>query len=171
MSRTVRVYVPATMDDLAAFAATGELGAVRRAHAVTPAVQADDPDSETDEWEFAAFLDAVAASLGLLAPESPARRVVVSVDVDPSQVSAPVGSGAAAEAGGAGAGGRAGDDHPASVVELTGVIGLAAVAAVHVDGTEAVPAVRAVLAGAPASTLDDVALEWYAPTEVPDLLT
>lgn len=149
--RRVRLYVPATMDDLAVLVSTAELTPRGGVRAVTAAVRAADPDGDLDDWEFSAFSDAAQASLALLAGAGSGagapRRVVVSADVDESHVVT--------------------DD---SGVRFTGVVPLTAVAAVHVDGVDAEPAVRAVVAGEPAARLDDVALEWYSPSEVPDLL-
>lgn len=146
----VRVYLPATMADLATLTSARVLRSSAPGHCVTPALQSIDPGSDRDEWEFEAFCDAAAASLALLTVAVP-RRVVVSVDVDPA-VLAP---------------------HPdagTTAVLLGADVPLAAVAAVHVDGVDAVPRVAAVLAGEPADILDDVALEWYDPAEVAGLL-
>lgn len=156
MSRVVRVYLPATIDDLAALVSSGELPVRALAHAVTAAVRADDPEADLDDWEFQAFCDAAASSLSLLDSSVPARRVVVSADVDEDQVlDAPRTDSA---------------DLPLSAVQVVGAVSVSAVAAVHVDGREAEVAVAATLDGAGTSVLDDVALEWYAPDEVARLL-
>lgn len=150
--RTVRVYVPATWDDLAGLVATGALTPRGGVHAVTPAVRAADPDGDIDDWEFHAFSDAAQGSLALLADAGSGavapRRVVVSADIDESEVLT----------------------GPSSAAQVTGDVRWPAVAAVHVDGAEAEPAVRAVVAGESPGGLDDVALEWYSPGEVPHLL-
>ena len=106
-----------------------------------------------DEWEFHAFSDAAQGSLALLADPGRGavapRRVVVSADIDESEVLT----------------------GPSNAVQVIGDVRWSAVAAVHVDGEDAEPTVRAVVvAGGPAGGLDDVALEWYSPSEVPHLL-
>jgi hypothetical protein len=146
----VRVYLPATMAELAVLASARVLRPSALAYSVTPALQSIDPGSHRDEWEFEAFCDAAAASLALLDAAVP-RRVVVSVDVDPAAV-APR------------------PDAGATTVQLGADVPLTAVAAVHVDGLDAVPRVAAVLAGEPSDGLDDVALEWYDPAEIAALL-
>lgn len=157
----VRVYLPGTLDELAAMLATGELPQPAVAHAVTAALRADDPDADIDEWEFQAFGDAAASSVDLLRRAGAARRVVVSADVAGDRV---------LECATGEDGGADGTDRPLSLVQIDGAIEASAVAAVHVDGEEAEPVVRAVLAGAEPDVLDDVALEWYSPGEVAELL-
>src|SRR2546423_8407943 len=85
--------------------------------ALTPALRESYVSGSTEELEYAALLDAARASLRLLADDQkePARRVVVSVDVDNA---------------------TARPDLDAAVVRLAGPIVLDEVAAVHVD-TEA----------------------------------
>jgi hypothetical protein len=148
---SVRVYLPASLNDLSTLTTTGSLRPRAPGQAVTAALRAAEPDGDIDEWEFLAFLAAAQASLGLLEAEGSPRRVVVSADIDPSQVRE------VAHAG-------AGD------VQLGGDVEFSEVAAVHVDGPEAEPTVSAVLSGAHPDSLDDVALEWYSPSEVADLL-
>lgn len=148
----MRVYVPATIPALRHLADTGSLPTTGRGHAVTDAVRAEDPDGEQEEWEFAAFTDAASASLALLTPQGPKRRVVVAVDVDEASVT----SAPPDEAG----------RTASSAVALPPQLDRPAVAAVHVDGPDAAPTVGEVLDGAPEDGLDDVALEWYDPSEI-----
>lgn len=151
-STTVRVYLPATWDALVALAdaaspgglSTGGLG-----FAVTRSVREADPGGDEEEWEFTAFSDAAQASIRLLRGDLPRRRVVLSVDLDADLVDATTGS---------------------SAVGVPDVVPRERLAALHLDGAEAEPAVSSVLTGAPLDTLDDVALEWYLPSEVGDLL-
>jgi len=148
----VRVYLPASYRDLTTLVATGSFHPRAPGHAVTSALKAAEPDGDLDEWEFLAFLDAGQSSLALLEADATPRRVVLSADLDAAEV----------------------HEHPragASGVVLAGDVATGAVAAVHVDGVDAEPAVRAVLSGAPPGTLDDFALEWFGPDEVADLLT
>lgn len=142
----VRVYLPVTWADLAA---AGTMSTHGTGHAVTAAVRDADPDGDVEDWEFAAFLDACASALGLLAGARPSRRVVVAVDLDASVVRPVSGS----------------------TVAVPGVVDVADVAAVHLDGEQAEPVVAAVLAGASADLLDDVALEWYHRDEIDSLLS
>lgn len=150
-STSVRVYLPATLDDLATLWAHGSLHPRAGAYAVSAALRSDDPEADLEEWEFQAFAQASEACLGLLGADGPARRVVVSADIEAARVHEEP---AAAPAG----------------VVVDGEVGVAAVAAVHVDGIDAAGRVKSVLDGAPADTLDDVALEWFAPSEVAALL-
>lgn len=146
----VRVYLPATMAELATLASARVLRPSALGYCVTPALQRIDPGAERDEWEFEAFCDAAAASIALIEATVP-RRVVVSVDVDPAVLAPRPNAGTTAV--------QLGDDVP-----------LSAVAAVHVDGLDAVPHVAAVLAGEPPDSLDEVALEWYDPAEIAALV-
>jgi hypothetical protein len=157
MSRVVRVYLPATMDDLTALVSGVSLTPRRLAHAVTARLQAEDPEGNIDEWEFTAFLDAAHSSLALLsgAGVTP-RRVVLSADVEAAQVREPEGEPGA---------------ESTTAVEVVGAVPASAVASVHVDGPEFCPVVRSVLDGAPPDALDEVALEWYSPNEVAALLS
>jgi hypothetical protein len=112
--------------------------AVPQGYAATP-----DPDDE--ELAYAAYRLAAEASVRLLRVDSgaPPRRVVISADLP-------------AEPGGGG------------VVRLTGPVPRSAVAAVHVDGTEAEPEVADAIAGHDDAV--DRELEWYDVSELPQLL-
>ena len=148
----VRVYVPATWDSLAALAdltPAAQIPTGGRGFAVTHPVREADPDGDDEVWEFAAFCDAADASRTMLGGAVRPRRVVLSLDLDAGLVH-PVGD--------------------SSAVELPALAPATALVAVHVDGEGAEAAVSSVLAGAPVDALDDVALEWYLPGEVADLL-
>jgi hypothetical protein len=159
----MRLYVPATLDELAAVlpgrTARWDLGP-RAAHAVTPALVAALLEEDTEGHEYAAFLAAADDSLALIAAGGAVPlRVVVSVDVP----DAALGHGAA-------------DAPPSRVVVERGLSGVP-VEAVHVDEPEAADDVRAALAAVDAG--DDAALAgavervaerdllWYAPVEIP----
>jgi hypothetical protein len=145
-SQQVRVYLPVTWADLRA---TGTMPTHRTGHAVTAQVRAGDPDGDIEEWEFAAFLDACASALDLLRTTSSTRRVVVAVDLEGDAVRPVSGS----------------------TVDVPATVDVGRVAAVHADGRQAEPVVRAVLDGQPMDLLDDVALEWYHPGELDALLS
>ncbi|SBT52290.1 DUF6912 family protein [Micromonospora auratinigra] len=160
----VRVYVPATVPMLARLRADG-LGATE-AHAVTPELREWYAEGDEEELEYVAFTRAAQDALLLLRsdPDAPRRRVVVSVDLP------------------AGAVGRVGGELGSSAVRLAGAVPVGAVAALHVDGAEAVDDVAAaaeVVAEAQAGDPDaqftvdgaeDHELEWYDPTELDVLL-
>jgi hypothetical protein len=103
------------------------------------------PDPDDEELSYAAYRLAAEASVRLLRadPGAPPRRVVISADLP-------------AEPGGGG------------VVRLTGPVPRSAVAAVHVDGTEAEPEVADAIAGHDDAV--DRELEWYDVSELPQLL-
>jgi len=159
----VRVYVPATVPMLARLREQG-LSATE-AHAVTPALREWYAEGDDEELEYVAFTRAAQDALRLLRddPDAPRRRVVVSADLPASAVGRPDG-----ELG-------------SSAVHLTSPVPVQAVAAIHLDGTEAAADVAAAadvvaeaLAGDPDAqfTVDgaeDHELEWYAASEL-DLL-
>ncbi|WP_159797623.1 DUF6912 family protein [Puerhibacterium puerhi] len=182
----MRLYVPATLDELASatVTATGATWCVppRGAHAVTPALAGALPDEDEEGREYAAFLAAAHDSLLLVAARGDAvpLRVVVTVEVPDAVVLTAAGGGFD---GGA-------DDGAAvpSAVRVTREVPGTAVVAVHVDEPEAAGDVRDVLAAADeesdAEAADDVAaasesvlddalqrvtdrdLLWYDPTEI-----
>ncbi len=160
----VRVYVPATVPMLTLLRADGLPAA--SAHAVTPALREWYAEGDEEELEYVAFTRAAQDALQLLRadPAAPRRRVVVSADLPPQLV------------------GRGDGDLGSSLVELTGPVPVAAVAAIHVDGADAAEDVAAAaevvteaLAGDPDAqfTVDgaeDHELEWYDVTELDQLL-
>jgi hypothetical protein len=163
---TVRVYLPATLPALTALKERGELVPDGEAHAVTPALREWYAEGDDEELEYVAFTRAAQAALRLLrrAPHAPRRRVVVSADVPAGRV-----SGTDRELG-------------SSVVRLDGAVPLGAVAAIHVDDTDAETDVEAAaevveeaLAGDPDAqfTVDgaeDHELAWYDVTELDELI-
>src|SRR6185369_9179384 len=117
----VRVYVPATLTDVASVRDTGEFTPTRALHAVTPSLREWYAEGDEEELEYVAFTRAAQDSLWLLRedPTAPRRRVVLSVDLTASVVRAsegPLGS---------------------SRAEPPGPIGRDAIVAVHVDGSAA----------------------------------
>ncbi|MGH3439643.1 MAG: DUF6912 family protein [Sciscionella sp.] len=160
----MRVYIPATVPMLKSLVADFELAAVNgTAFALTPSLRESYSAGDTEELEYAVMQEAARASLRLLAadPGAPRRRVVVSADVE---VVHP----------------RPDLDH--AVVRLESAVTGDAVAAVHVDTSEAEDAVRAAAEMIDAADLgdfdaefalggaEDHELAWYAPQEVPFLL-
>jgi hypothetical protein len=163
----VRVYVPGTVAVLAALHRDGELGPVPlAAHALTPGLREWYAEGDEEELEYVAFTRAAQAALHLLHDDAklPRRRVVISVDVPAGTVAA------------------AGTDLGSSAVRVTVPVPLAAVAALHLDGTdaagtvaEAAEAVAAAEAGDPdaqfaVDAAEDHELEWYDVTELPELV-
>jgi hypothetical protein len=161
-----RVYLPATLPLVARLRADGRLdlpdGA--DAHAVTPGLREWYTDGDDEELEYVAFTRAAQDSLHLLHydPSAPRRRVVISVDLD--RVAVPeyqLGS---------------------SAVQVGGRIDIAVVAAVHVDGRDAEPAVTAAAAEVEKAVAgdddaqfvvdgaEDHELEWYDVSEIDQLL-
>ncbi|RKN38072.1 DUF6912 family protein [Micromonospora endolithica] len=159
----VRVYVPATVPMLTLLRDQGMPAA--SAHAVTPHLREWYAEGDEEELEYVAFTRAAQDALQLLRADraAPRRRVVVSVDLPASAV------------------GRGDGELGSSLVEVVGAVPLAAVAAVHVDGTDAAEDVAAAadvvteaLAGDPdaqftVDSAEDHELEWYDVTEL-DLL-
>ncbi|WP_406037661.1 hypothetical protein OG799_23560 [Micromonospora sp. NBC_00898] len=159
----VRVYVPATVPMLSRLREQGL--ADGEAHAVTPLLREWYAEGDEEELEYVAFTRAAQDALRLLRadPAAPRRRVVVSVDVPASAV------------------GRVDGELGSSLVRLAGPLPVSVVAAIHVDGAEAVEDVAAaaeVVAEAQAGDPDaqftvdgaeDHELEWYDVTEL-DLL-
>ncbi|MEV0648997.1 hypothetical protein AB0I28_27460 [Phytomonospora sp. NPDC050363] len=158
-----RIYLPATEADLAALRDTGSLP-VSGAYAVTDELRTElaENGGTADEelCEYVAFTSAAYGSLVRIAarPESAHRRVVVAADLPD----------AALRPGGPG------------LFEVDAPVPLKAVAAVHVDSdepevTRLVDEAVAELSGggvaeATADSLDGHDLEWYAPSELSDLV-
>ncbi|QDY06667.1 hypothetical protein FJK98_05315 [Micromonospora sp. HM134] len=155
----VRVYVPATVPMLALLRERGLPAS--GGHAVTPGLREWYAEGDEEELEYVAFTRAAQDALQLLREDAdaPRRRVVVSVDLP------------------AGAVGRGDGELGSSGVDLDGPLPASAVAALHVDGTEAVGDVAAAvdvvveaLAGDPDAQftvdgVEDHELEWYDPSE------
>ncbi|WP_412747260.1 DUF6912 family protein [Krasilnikovia sp. MM14-A1004] len=152
---------------LAALRASGRLGdGPTVAHAVTPALREWYAEGDEEELEYVAFTRAAQGALHLLRQDAqaPRRRVVVSADVPSTALV------------------REDVELGSSEVRLPQPVALADVAAIHVDGTEAVTEVAAAaevvdeaLAGDPDAqfTVDgaeDHELEWYAVSELDELI-
>jgi hypothetical protein len=146
-----RVYVPSTLDRLAAIAGTPQIGpAPFTAYAVTPQVLAETPDDDEEGREHLVALIAARASLRLLWSDLAGgwRRVVLAIDVDPRFV-AP----------------SAADDDPAAV-EITRPPRMADLAAVFVDGDDAEAVIAVAEQTRDLSAADDVDLLWFAASEL-----
>jgi hypothetical protein len=169
----MRVYIPATLRDLAELRTAGQFAATPlAATAVTPALIAIEggPRADDEELEYAAMTDAAYESLLLLVEQAdvPRRRVVVAADVDDDAV----------ESDGA---------RGASGVLVTAPVTLDSLAAIHVDEPAAIELVTAAAAvvddesidadnetmneaEATLDALDEQELLWYAVQELPDVL-
>jgi hypothetical protein len=164
----MRIYVPMTVPGLAQFRDEERYGSgVYAAHAVTPALREWYAESDTEELEHGAFLEAERAALRRLAgdPSSPRIRVVIAADVADDVVT-PAGQ----------------DDDDRSVVLVRGELSLDDVASVHLDEDEARADVAAAIdALAAAAAGDDDAqfavdsaeghdLLWYDASELEELV-
>jgi hypothetical protein len=161
-----RVYMPATMSQLAALRERGELSVPVEVHTVTPTLREWYAEGDDEELEYVAFTRAAQGALRLLRhdPKAPRRRVVVSADVP------------------AGALRRADQELGSSLVGMSHAVPLNAVAAIHVDGVAAefdvaaaAEVVEEAAAGDPDAqfTVDgaeDHELEWYDPSELDRLV-
>lgn len=143
----MRIYVPATLDELDAVdvgrtSARWSL-APRQVHGVTKALAAELPGEDDEGVEYAAFLDAAAASLALLAarPDAPPLRAVVTVEVPDDALEPPT---------------DADPDTAASTLRLADRVPDVPIVCVHADEPDAAPDVTAVRAAAEAD--DDAAL-------------
>lgn len=172
----MRIYLPATLDELDAAAVTDDAAlwtvAPRGAHAVTSALGRSLPDEDEEGLEYAAALEAADDSLALVAsrPDAPRQRLVVTIEVPDDAVQ--VVEAASGD-----------DDEPApSAVRVVRTVPDVAIVCVHVDEPEAAPDVEAVLAaadgdGPEADALLDAALDrvterdllWYDWSELPDV--
>lgn len=166
----MRIYLPATSGILRTLAERGAIGpAPLTAFAVTAGLRewygASDADSDADELEYAAMNEAARASLRLIDSDESAarRRVVVALEADADVVAVR-------------------DDLDRGVVVLSAPVGLAQIAAIHVDDVEAEPVVSAASSAIVAADLgeqdaqdvvDDAEgfeLSWYASQELDVLI-
>jgi hypothetical protein len=152
----MRIYVPATLDELDAVTHTSGAArwtvAPRRAHAVTKDLEAALPEEDPEGLEYVAALNAADDSLALIAgrPGAPHQRVVITVEVPDATVRQ-------AE------GGVDDDDAVASEIDVTSTVENVAIVCVHVDELEAAADIADVLAAADeesdAETTADVGAE------------
>ncbi|WP_426507765.1 DUF6912 family protein [Dactylosporangium sp. McL0621] len=162
-----RVYLPATLAQLAVLRESGELPPPTEAHAVTPSLREWYAEGDEEELEYVAFTRAAQSALRMLRHDAkaPRRRVVLSADLPGTMVK------------------LNGLDLGSSQVEISGRVALSTVAAIHVDGHDAEADVAAAAdvveeaeAGDPDAqfTVDgaeDHELEWYDPTELDELIS
>ena len=162
----MRVYVPATMPQLAVLRERGELTAPVEVHAVTPTLREWYAEGDEEELEYVAFTRAAQSALRLLRrdPDAPRRRVVVSADLARGAVQ------------------RVDAELGSSMVKLTGPVPVQSVAAIHVDSVDATDDVAAAadqveeaLAGDPdaqftVDSAEDHELEWFDVSELDTLL-
>lgn len=162
-----RIYLPATLPQLATLHSGGEIGPpVVAVHAVTPALREWYAEGDEEELEYVAFTRAAQDSLHLLRADPAAlrRRVVISADVPDGAL-------------------RTGDvELGSSRVRLTAPVPLTDIAAIHVDAPEAesdvadaAEQVDEAEAGDPdaqfaVDTAEDHELEWYDVSELGDLV-
>ena len=159
----MRVYLPATLSGVRLALEQGSVQ-VRSGYgfAVTEPLRLEYPDWSEDDLEYLAMQDASRASLRLLAAggeDEPALRVVIAADIDDAEVTAR-------------------PELDRAVISLPDSVAWPVVAAVHVDGADAEPAVRAAAAVIDAADLgdddaefalgsaEDFDLAWYAPGEI-----
>ena len=157
----MRIYLPATLDELTALAVSTRRPASldlepRGAHAVTAALAAALPDEDEEGLEYSAHLAAADDTLALIAasPTADRRRLVLSVEVPDDAVVAAAGDATVISP---------------SAVDIVVPVPGAVVVCGHIDETDAVADVEATLAG------DDDAVErlverdllWYDASELP----
>lgn len=161
----MRVYLPGTVPLLRELLDAGELPPPLTGFAVTPTLREWYATGDTEELEYAALTDAARASLRMLDgdPLAPRRRVVVVADVDDGVTQLLT-------------------DLDRSAVRVSAPVTLRGIDAVHVDGVDAEPDVRAAAAAILAAELgsDDAQfvvdgaegheLAWYAAQEIGPLL-
>lgn len=141
----MRIYVPATLDELDAVTHTSGAArwtvAPRRVHAVTKGLEAGLPDEDAEGLEYIAALNAADDSLALIAgrPDAAHQRVVITVEV-PDEAVGPV--------QGSVSGDPDDDEAVASEVDVVTTVENVAIVCVHVDELEAAGDIADVLAAA-----------------------
>jgi hypothetical protein len=147
----VRIYVPATLDELDATAAA--VPGARVVHAVTPALRAELADEDEEALEFAALLAAADDSLGRVAcrPAAPRLRLVLALDVPDSVVTV-----------------DDDDELAPSAVRLAVPVARSEIVCVHVDEPAAATDVEQALAGDvdAVERLAERDLLWYDASEL-----
>jgi hypothetical protein len=171
VANLVRVYLPATVSLVAALRDVETLGDALggtpiTAHAVTPALREWYAEGDEEELEYVAFMRAAQDALRLLRqdPAAPRRRVVISADVPAGDIA------------------PQSHDLGSSAVRLSGALPRTALAAFHVDDTDAEPVVadaaevvELATAGDPdaqftVDAAEDHELLWFAPEEIEQLI-
>jgi hypothetical protein len=161
----VRVYLPTTARHLHALVDGSELVPPLTGFAVTPELREWYVDNDIEELEYAAMLEAARGSLRLLDEDrrAPRRRIVLAADVPDETVTLC-------------------PDLDRAAVRVAARVPLRLVVAIHADGPEAEPAVRAAaeavleadLGEEDAQFVVDEAegheLLWYANQEIGSLL-
>lgn len=161
----MRIYLPATTTELATLRDEGSLAGPRPGCAATPELLEWYANSDLEEVEYAALLEAARLSLRKIDvdPDAARRRVVIAVEVPEPALDLDPDSGR-------------------GMVVLDGELATGDVVSLHVDGPDAEPAVRAAAAvvleadlGSAAAqlTVEDVEaheLAWYATQELGILL-
>jgi len=162
----MRIYVPATLNELDAVRQGRIDLEARRAHAATRALVAEYESqgvTDIEEVEYGAHLAAAADSLMLIAqnPEVPWLRLIISVDVPEAAVRPAV-----AESG-------TSDDEelPASAVDIVEPLAAVHIACVHVDEPEAAGDIQGVFEGKETAieALYERELLWYDTSEIGDI--
>jgi hypothetical protein len=146
----MRIYVPATLDELDAVSHTTDAArwtvAPRRAHAVTKDLEAALSDEDAEGLEYVAALNAADDSLALIAarPDAPHQRVVITLEV-PDAATSPAASGEPESDDED----RDEDDDPVpSEIDVTTTVENVAIICVHVDEPEAATDIADVLKAA-----------------------
>ncbi len=151
----VRIYLPATVDELDLVHGNRAPLVPRVVHAVTPALREALQGEDEEGWEFAAHLAAADDSLLRIAgrPDAPHQRLVVTAVVPDSFVE------------------HSDTDEAPSALTLTSAVPWDRVVCVHIDEPEAMSDVAAALRGDEdaATRLSEADLLWYDVSEVDDL--
>jgi hypothetical protein len=143
----MRIYVPATLDELDAVTHTSDAArwtvAPRRAHAVTKGLEAALPDEDAEGLEYVAALNAADDSLALIAsrPNAPHQRVIITVEVPDTAVTP-------ATSGDAGSDDEDDDAPVPSEIDVTTTVENVAIVCVHMDEPEAAEDIADVLKAA-----------------------
>ena len=159
----MRIYLPSTLSRVRQAMTAGSVSVLSGVgFAVTDPLRLEYPDWSDEDLEYLALQDASRASLRLLAAadaDEPPLRVVIAAEVDGAAVTP-----------------RPEADR--AVVAVRGAVEWSQLAAVHVDGADAAPVVRAAAAVIDAADLgdhdaefalgsaEDFDLAWYSPGEI-----
>lgn len=153
----MRLYVPATLNELDSVSGTSMSFEPRRAHTATAAlVKAYEAEgiSDIEEVEFGAFMAAADDSLMLIAeqPDVPWKRFIISVDVPDAAVKAAPRD----------------DETPISAVDIVENVGPLKIVCVHVDEPDAAGDVQGVFEGKEEAiiALNERDLLWYDASEL-----